>query len=92
MFFEFDLGKSAINKQKHGISLEDAAVLWAVPHIDLAARSEEESRYMLIGKLQGRMYTCIYTKRQEKIRLISARRSRENEERWYYENIQATKD
>lgn len=78
MKFEYDNHKSTANKAKHGISLEDAKDLWAVPAVELEAKTIDEPRYMIIGKINGKFYSCIYTIRGETIRLISARRSRKN--------------
>ena len=89
MKFEYDPNKSAINKQKHGISLEDARLLWLVPHVEIQAKTVDELRYMIIGKIGDKLYSCIYTIRDiDVVRLISARRSRKSEEVIYYEYIE----
>jgi uncharacterized DUF497 family protein len=53
MNFEYDLKKSIINKSKHGISLEEAKMLWNVPAIEIEARTVDELRFMIVGKLGG---------------------------------------
>lgn len=88
MNFEFDPEKSKVNQEKHGISLADAQYLWDVPAIELPAKTVDEPRYMIIGKLGEKCYSCIYTLRGDKIRLISARRSRKVEEQLYHDHIQ----
>lgn len=87
MKFTYDDKKSIINQSKHGISLEEAKKLWLVPSMEIEARTIDEPRFMIIGKLNGKFYSCIYTVRGEVIRLISARRSRKIEEEIYYEHI-----
>jgi len=87
MNFEFDPEKSKSNQEKHGISLAQVQQLWQVPAIEIPARTVDEPRYILIGKLGKKCYSCIYTLRGDKIRLISARRSRKAEEQLYYEHI-----
>ena len=87
MRFEFDREKSAINKQKHGISLEEAAQLWQEAYLEVKARTVDEVRSMAIGRIRGKLYACIYTVRGESIRLISCRRAREQEARLYHENF-----
>jgi uncharacterized protein len=87
MKFEYDQKKAKTNKSKHGISLEEARELWFVPSVELKARTVDEPRFMIIGKINGKFYSCIYTMRGEVIRLISARRSRKAEEEIYYEHI-----
>ena len=87
MKFEYNLEKSETNRRKHGITLEEAKGLWAAPNVQLEANVAGELRFMIIGKLNHKFYSCIFTPREEKIRLISARRSRPKEERIYHENI-----
>jgi uncharacterized DUF497 family protein len=87
MKFEFDHNKSQMNTAKHGISLEDAKKLWFVPGVEIEARTQGESRFMLVGQIKEKCYSCIFTKRGETIRLISARRSRKSEEDLYYDHI-----
>jgi len=88
MDFEYDSHKSAINLEIHGITLEDAKVLWRVPNVQLKARALDEPRFMIIGKVGGKFYSCIYTLRAGNIRLISARRSRKSEEAIYNDYFQ----
>jgi uncharacterized DUF497 family protein len=92
MKFEHDPKKSAVNKLKHGITLEEAQELWSVPAIEITAKTVDESRFIIIGKIREKLYSCIYTVRGEHIRLISARRSRESEEKIYYDHIEKEKD
>ena len=92
MKFEYDPEKSKINLKKHGITLEDAKQLWSVSSYVIPARTVEEPRWMRIGYLKvgqiaGKCFSCVFTLRGEIIRLISARRSRPDEEKLYYENI-----
>ncbi len=89
MLFEFDENKSLANKVKHGISLDEAKHLWFVPAVEIEARTQGEARFMLIGQLNNKCYSCIFTKRGEIVRLISARRSRASEEGLYHDYIQA---
>ena len=88
MEFEFDAEKSAANLKKHGLSLDQAKRLWEVPAVVVEARTVGEERFMIIGRLGDKLYSCIYTTRGETIRLISARRSHRKEERFYNEIIQ----
>ncbi len=44
--------------------------------MEIPAISEDEPRFLLIGKLNGKCYSCIFTYRGRVIRLISTRRSR----------------
>lgn len=87
MVFEYDKNKSLIKLAKHGLSLEDASALWAGPAVEVEAKTVGEPRCMIIGKLRDKFYSCIYTKRGNSIRLISARRSRQSEEKLYHEQF-----
>ncbi len=84
MEFEFDENKSKINQEKHGIDFVEAQQLWSDSNkIELSAKTEDEPRFMVIGKIGGKHWSAIITYRQTKIRLISVRRSRTNEVNLY---------
>ena len=77
MEFEFDRRKSQINKKKHGIDFIEAQALWEDPdRIEIPAKTNDEPRFILIGKISEKHWSSIFTYRGEKIRLISVRRSR----------------
>ena len=84
MRFEFNREKSDSNKQKHGISLEEATRLWEEGYLEVAARTVDEPRWMVIGTIGGNLYACIHTRRGEAVRLISCRRASEKEARLYH--------
>ena len=80
MEFEFDDKKSLSNKQKHGIDFNEVQALWEdSDRVEIPARTVDEDRYLLIGKIAGIHWSVIFTYRREKVRLISARRSRKEE-------------
>jgi uncharacterized protein len=82
--FEYDPNKSALNKTKHGIDFETAKNLWLDPRaLVVPAINSGEPRFAQIAKLNGKMWCAIYARRQNKIRLISARRAHDKEEREY---------
>lgn len=60
MKFEYDSNKSAINKAKHGISFEEIQVLWDSPCVEILAREGKEPRFLVIGMLNKKLYTCVY--------------------------------
>lgn len=88
MKFEYDSKKSASNKKKHGIDFEETQELWEGDIFVAPADSKGEKRYIAIGKIKGKFYSCIFTVRKENIRLISCRRSRDEERRLYHEASQ----
>ena len=86
MEFEFDLGKSESNRDKHGIDFVEAQLLWQdADRIQIPARTQGEPRFMLIGRIGATHWSAIFTFRGEKVRIISARRSREKEVEQYEE-------
>ena len=80
MEFEFDNTKSKENKKKHGIDFVEAQMLWDDPNrIEIPAKTEDEPRSLVIGKIRGKYWSAVVTPRNENIRIISVRRSRRKE-------------
>ncbi len=80
MEFEFDSHKNKNNKRKHGIDFIEAFKLWDDPdRIEIPAYTNDEKRFVAIGKIAGTYWSGIITYRGEKIRIISVRRSRREE-------------
>lgn len=90
--FEYDDHESQANQQKHGISFEEATKLWLVPGVVIEARTEDEPRFLRIGKWQNKLYSCVFTVRNDVVRLISVRRSREEEEKIYEKEIKKSEE
>jgi hypothetical protein len=86
MKFEFDQAKSVANQSKHGIDFIAAQSLWDDPDLlEIPARTSDEPRYLVIGRIAGRHWSGIITYRGDSIRIISIRCSRP-EEVALYEN------
>jgi uncharacterized protein len=80
MIFEFDSSKSQTNKKKHGISFVEAQELWSDPdYILIPAKALEEPRFLVVGKIGGKHWSGIITYRDERVRIISVRRSGKEE-------------
>jgi uncharacterized protein len=80
MEFEFDPVKSERNETKHGINFESAQVLWEDPdRLQVPARTQGEPRSMLIGRINDKHWSAIFTMRAGNIRIVSVRRSRKSE-------------
>jgi uncharacterized DUF497 family protein len=84
MDLEYDRVKSASNKKKHGIDFIEAQAIWAdVDRLEIPGISEDEPRVLIIGKISDRYWTAVITYRNDRIRIISARRSRVGEIKLY---------
>ncbi len=80
MKFEYDAHKSEKNLKKHGIDFIEAQKLWDDPDlIEIPARTEDEPRFMVIGVINKAHWSGIITYRNSTIRIISIRRSRDEE-------------
>jgi hypothetical protein len=80
MQFEFDPKKSEKNKEKHGIDFHEAQVLWGDPDlIEIPAKTADEPRLLITGKIDEKHWSGVITYRGDKIRIISVRRSRKEE-------------
>ena len=80
MGFEYDADKSSENKRKHGIDFEEAQALWAdFALLEIPARTNDEPRWMLIGKIEQKHWSAVVTRRGDNVRLISVRRARAEE-------------
>jgi len=78
--FEYDARKSRANLEKHGIDFLNAQALWEDPDLlEIQARSEDEPRFLVIGRIGSRHWSAVVTYRSGVIRLISVRRSRHGE-------------
>lgn len=78
--FEFDTSKSESNLQKHGIDFIEAQVLWSDSNLlEIPAKTLDEPRFLVIGVIEQKHWSAVVTYRNGNIRLISVRRSRDEE-------------
>jgi uncharacterized DUF497 family protein len=87
--FEFDSLKSQNNKNKHGIDFVEAQALWFGAFLEFPLVSESESRFVVIGQINYKFWTAVITYREENIRIISVRRSRDEEKEAYKKKAEA---
>ena len=84
MGFEYDPEKSKTNRSKHGIDFSRAQFLWGdEKRVVVPARSNTEPREVIIAELDGKLWTAIYTLRGDVFRIISVRKSRDEERKGY---------
>ena len=86
--FEWDPDKDRANREKHGISFEEASELLESVNDFLEiydeAHAGDEERFIAIGPIRNRMVVVYYTERADDvIRIISARRATKNEVRLF---------
>lgn len=80
MDFEYDPAKSRLNRAKHGLDFVEAQGLWDDPDVlEIPAKTRDEPRFLVIGKIDGRHWSGVITYRGDKLRIISVRRSRAEE-------------
>jgi uncharacterized protein len=91
MHFEWDSDKDGLNLKKHGISFEQAQLVFNDPlsiSIPDTAHSNDEERWITIGQA-GSVYLLVIihtyrdTRDEEVIRLISARKATAKERKQY---------
>ncbi len=89
MEFEWDPDKAARNLTKHGVSFRDAATVFgdplAITYFD-PDHSEDEDRFLTFGHSSaGRLLVVSHTDREDRTRIISARRVTGKERKSYEE-------
>jgi len=89
MRFEWDDGKNTSNKQKHGITFEEAASVFYDDYARFKSDSEHsgsEERFVLLGvssRLRILVVCHCYREEDEVMRIISAREATTNEKQEY---------
>ncbi|MHB8425234.1 MAG: BrnT family toxin [Gammaproteobacteria bacterium] len=80
MDFEYDPAKSRSSRAKHGLDFVEAQRLWDDPDVlEIPAKTRDEPRFLVIGKIDGKHWSGVITYRGDKLRIISVRRSRAEE-------------
>jgi uncharacterized DUF497 family protein len=90
MEFEWDPDKDWQNVAKHGVPLHYATRVFLDPN--RIERKEDrrdygEERRITLGTIDGRLFAVVYTWRGEMVRLISARKANDREQRQYDEAL-----
>ncbi|GHU16724.1 hypothetical protein FACS1894163_06600 [Spirochaetia bacterium] len=90
--FIWNRKKAEENKAKHRISFEEASTIYSDPfrslEYDEKNSTPDEERYNIIGVIEKILVVFVTTmERNDKIRIISARRATTKEQERYNENI-----
>ena len=90
LHYEWDVHKAETNNRKHGISFADAVSAFSDDDaITIADEHPIEDRYILLGKdAKYRILVVIYTYRNERIRIISARKATQIEINAYRKGLE----
>jgi uncharacterized DUF497 family protein len=85
MSTSFSARKDAINRRKHGISLQRAEDFDLTTALIFPDDSQDygELRYQAIGFLDAKLYVLLFTEADEGLRAISLRKAEKSEERIY---------
>jgi uncharacterized DUF497 family protein len=84
--FEWDDAKAEANFRKHRVRFEHAAEACEDPYALIELDDSEdyrEDRFILVGRAADGMITVVYTERNERLRIISAREANDYERRNY---------
>ncbi|MFZ0243356.1 MAG: BrnT family toxin [Desulfobacterales bacterium] len=89
MKFTWDEAKNAINAKRHGIDFVDAKRIFSGYILTLVDDRIEygEERYVSFGLMYGRVIAVVHTESEEEIRIISARKATQNEQKEYFRKI-----
>ncbi|HAC62642.1 MAG TPA: BrnT family toxin [Cyanothece sp. UBA12306] len=87
MEIEWDKNKAASNFSKHNIDFEDVKNIFLAPNrLEREdKRNYGETRIQVIGIVNQLVLFVVYTKRENRYRIISARRANKNERKQYYQ-------
>jgi uncharacterized DUF497 family protein len=87
MNYQWDPKKAKSNLNKHGISFADAVFIFEDENLTcIEEEIHRETRYIAIGMdAFARILVVVYTRRNNDIRIISARKATANEQRQYME-------
>jgi uncharacterized DUF497 family protein len=85
--FEWDEVKRLANIAKHDIDFEQAKEIWRGRFVEIPSPQQEhgEERLLAYGEIDGVVIAVVFTWRDDRRRLISARKARDYEREWYDE-------
>ena len=93
--FEWDPGKERVNQRKHGLSFVQARELLVGGEncLDIhdELHSDEEDRFIAIGRISAGVIVVVYTERRDDvIRIMSARKATPREIRLFHQYLGGT--
>lgn len=91
--FEWDETKNRLNRSKHGVSFEEASMIFDGPVLSAIDDREDygEERFIGYGQIEEAVVVAVvYSVRHRRTRLIAARMASRRETRDYYGHLQET--
>lgn len=90
MRFRFDIAKSRLVREKHGISLQEAKEIFDQAYL-VDRKNDDPEQFRAIGWCRERLYSVIFEVRNDEegeyYHLITAWKSTKEEEQSYAENV-----
>ena len=88
--YEWDETKSQENLAKHGLSFDDADIVFSGPCVTFEDDRFDygEPRFITLGHLEGHVVVVAHTPRGEHTRIISMRKGNRREEKAYQERLE----
>ncbi|MBI4665945.1 MAG: BrnT family toxin [Nitrospinae bacterium] len=90
MKYEWDAKKSRTNLIKHGLSFEDAEIVFDGKTVTFEDDRADygEQRFITLGALARRVVVIAHTPRRGKTRIISMRKANEREKKIYKKRLE----
>jgi hypothetical protein len=87
--YEWDRAKAKSNQEEHGVDLADAVQVFDNPYLNKEDTDAEGDQVFVALGLDnlGRLMVVVYTYREDRIRLISARKATRKEGKEYARRI-----
>lgn len=88
--YEWGETKNQENLLKHGLSFDDAEIVFAGPCVTFEDNRFDygEPRFITLGHLEGRVLVVAHTPRGARMRIISMRKGNRREEKDYQERLE----
>lgn len=85
--YEWNETKNRANISKHGLSFEDANIVFSGPCVTFedTRHDYDEKRFITLGPLAGRVVVIAHSSRDENTRVISMRKANRREQEIYYQ-------
>ena len=85
--FEWDARKRQAVLEVRRIDLRDATRIFDGPVLETLSRHPAETRWVAVGIVDGKEITVVYTVRDGRRRIITARRARTHEREEYHADV-----